>query len=171
MRCTEVRQHLGILDFSSYEYALIPAGLRAHLDACAECREWLRQTRRVSDRVRGRLSTAALGADFTTRVMLRVRRSAPPRKATWHDRLFGVHRPTAPLLSPRAVLTVLSVLIIIIAAGALLSGPLQPDGPGLTPPASGVVATDGQPVPAQQRPAAVAPPTDSGLTPVRHSGQ
>lgn len=171
MRCTEVRRRLGILDFSGYEHALIPAGLRAHLDECAECREWLRQTRRVSDLVRGRASTAAVGTDFTARVMLRIRTAPTPHRASWHDRLFGVQRPTAPLISPRLALTVLSVLIIIIAAGALLSGPLQPDGPVTPPPTQGVVATDAQPVPTQHHPPVGPPPAESRLTPVRHNGQ
>ena len=171
MRCTEVRRRLGILDFSSYEHALIPASLRAHLEQCPECREWLRQTRRVSDLLRGAMSTPAVGADFTARVMLRIRTSPAPRRASWYDRLFGVRRPTAPLISPRMALTVLSVLIIIIAAGALLSGPLQPDGPETLPPAQGVVASDAQPIPTQHHSSAGPPPRDSGLTPVRHNGQ
>lgn len=171
MRCTEVRRRLGILDFSGYEHALVPASLRAHLEQCPECREWLRQTRRVSDLVRGRVSTTAVGTDFTARVMLRIRTSPAPRRASWHDRLFGARRPTAPLISPRMALTVLSVLIIIIAAGALLSGPLQPDGPATPPPTQGVVATDAQPIPTQHHPPVGSPPADSRLTPVRHNGQ
>lgn len=166
MRCTRVRRHLGIIDFAHYEQTTLPSPIREHLEQCPACREWLRETRRVSDLVRGRVSPAALGTDFTTRVMHRVGSSSAPRGVSWSDRLFGSHRPTAPVFPPGMLLAVLSVLIIVIAIGVLLSGPPQPDGSLSPAPAQGVVAAGTGPT-GNHPPA----PTDARLTPIRHDGR
>lgn len=139
MRCDECKRQIGTMDFRSFEEASLDPELRSHLESCPECRNWAASTHLISDTLRS-TPRLAVSKGFTKRVVDGTAVAQQGFIAGLISKWFGDLRPVGPVLSRRAVLA--SVLVLVVGVAIFAASVYSP---GLAPADNAIVAHNPSP--------------------------
>jgi len=121
MRCAKFRRII-VLTTSEDRSDRLQQAVEQHLAQCPECAQFTRQMDSLTRHLHS-LPRRPAPADFATTVRRRVRAQQPKPGIGLIERILGVHRAPAPLVSPQMAWAGVSVAIVALAVGLLVGVP------------------------------------------------
>ncbi len=112
--------------------------IEQHLRECQACARYVRQMTAITDSLRS-LDTRRAPENFALMVTSRIKARRRKARAGWLQRVLGVQRPPAPLVSPQLAWGAASAVALVLVVGLFVSLPHQ--GSSVAP-TNGVLIVD-----------------------------
>ena len=121
MRCAKLRQIIVFVP-AEQRTAYQQEAVEQHLAECPQCARFAREMASLEDCLQN-LPARPAPDDFALAVRYRIELKRRKPKVSWWERVFGVQRAAAPLVSPRLALGTASVAAVALAVGLFVGLP------------------------------------------------
>ncbi len=121
MRCTKLRRIVVVTAPEDRDERLQKA-IERHLAQCPACAQFARQMAVLSRHLHS-LPRRQAPEGFALTVKQRMQEQEPKSRIGLIERLFGVHRPPAPVISPQAAWAGIAVAVMALTIGLLVGIP------------------------------------------------
>lgn len=121
MRCMKLRKIIVTVPTEERSEQL-QQSIERHLDECPACTRYVQEMTVLTTSLQA-LPARQAPEDFADEVKSRLADSQCKPRVGWPERIFGVHRPAAPRVSPRWAWGTAAAAVVALAVGLLVTVP------------------------------------------------